>query len=555
LHFGDKAMNKKYSNRREFLKNIGISVLSLAIPNVVKATSKNNAADKPNIIFFIADDMSYDMFNFLNNSKEKKLTPHLDQLAVEGTIMMRQYISSPVCTPSRYSCLTGKYASRAQNEEFLASKKIDEGMKPIGWNTHIVPSDVTLPKLMKKAGYVTGAVGKNHVIQAEEKKFAPNADPKDPVIQKDLKEQERKIRNAYLSCGFDYAESLFQRNADALTPTVLAVHNMDWVVKGALDFLEQNKNKTFFLYFASTLTHSPSGKGTSWDADPLKTPFGYLEKTLDVLPARHTIKGRLKKANIQFTDKNADLLWLDDCLGVLIQKLKEIGQYDNTIIFFFNDNGISAKSSIYEGGVWAPSIVWKKGGFPCGKKSETCVSNIDFVPTILDLAGAQVTGNLFDGNSFKPFLMGETTKIHDSIYFELGYSRGVVKENFKYIALRYPAKAEKWSVEQRQKVLIKENELKKIQGKAIFNEEPKAPFGHLNLVPGGKMPLENLVRQKYPHYSNKDQLYDLSTDPDEQRNLATNPTYAEKLKEMQEELKKYLRQLPGKFGELKPNEL
>ncbi|UCE05429.1 MAG: sulfatase-like hydrolase/transferase, partial [bacterium] len=331
--------------------------------------------------------------------------------------------------------------------------------------------------------------------------------------------------------------------------------NMDWVVKGALDFLDQKKNKPFFLYFASTLTHSPSGNRTSWDADPLKTPFGYLEKPLDVLPPRHSIKNRLEKNNILFTDKKADLLWLDDCLDALLQKLKEIDQYENTIIFFFNDHGISAKSSIYEGGVWSPSIVWKKGGFPYGKKSETCVSNIDFAPTILDLADVPVPDHHFDGKSFKPVLMGETTKIHDSIYFELGYSRGVVKENFKYLALRYPPAAEKWTVEQRQQVLIRENELKKIQGKAIFNEDPRAPFGHLNLVPGGKMPLENRVRQKYPHYSDKDQLYDLSTDFDEQRNLVTDPAYADKLKEMQEELKKYLQQVPGKFGKLKPNEL
>jgi len=547
-------MVKNYLKRRAFLKTIGGSAASLAIPNVVKAMSGKNVVDKPNIIFFIADDMSYDMFNFLNNGKGKKLTPHLDQLAAEGTIMMRQYVASPVCTPSRYSCLTGKYASRAQNKGFLASKELDEGMKPIGWNTHIISSDITLPKLMKKAGYVTGAVGKNHVIEAREKKLSANEDLNDPVVKKQLKENQQQLKKAYISCGFDYAESIFPRNADALQPKEIAVHNMDWVTKGALDFLEQNTNKPFFLYFASTLTHSPSGNETSWDADPLKTPFGYLEKPLNVLLPRHSIKERLQKANIPFTDKNADLLWLDDCLGALIQKLQGIGQYENTIIFFFNDHGISAKSSIYEGGVWAPSIVWRRSGFPCGKKLETFVSNIDFAPTILDFAGASAAENMFDGKSFKSVLIGDTRKIHDSIYFELGYSRGLVKDNFKYIALRYPVGTEKWSMEKREKILIKENELKKKQGKPVFNHDPSAPFGHLNLVPGGKMPLENRVNEKYPCYSDKDQLYDLSTDPDEQHNLAYNPAFADKLKEMQEELKKYLQQVPGKFGELKPNE-
>jgi len=548
-------MGKNYLERRVFLKTIGRSAACLAIPHVVRAMGVKKSADKPNIIFFIADDMAINMFGFLSEGKGKRLTPNLDQLAAEGTVMMRQYVASPVCTPSRYSCLTGKYASRAQNKSFLSNKEVDEGIKPIGWNTHIIPSDVTLPKLMKKAGFVTGAVGKNHVIEAKEKKLSPNADLNDPDVKKQLKENQQQLKKAYLNCGFDYAESLFPRNADALQPKEIAVHNMDWVTKGALDFLDQNAEKLFFLYFASTLTHSPSGKEKSWDADPLKTPYGYLEKPMDVLPPRNTIKVRLKKANVPYTDKNADLLWLDDCLGALLQKLKTAGQYENTIIFFFNDHNIASKSSIYEGGVLAPSIIWKKGGFPCGKKSEAFISNIDFAPTILDFAGASVTDEMFDGKSFKSVLTGEKQKIHDSIYFELGYSRGVVRENFKYIALRYPAGSEKWSKEKRQRILIKENELKKKQGKPVFNFDPMATFGHLNLVPGGKMPLENNVRQKYPHYSDKDQLYDLSTDPDEQHNLANEPEYAEKLHEMQKELKKYLQQVPGKFGELKTAEL
>ena len=534
--------------RRDFIKTASGSALALAVPNVVNCMPRKDN-EKTNIIFFIADDMGYDMFNFLNPGTN--LTPHIDQLAAEGVIMMKQYVTSPVCTPSRYSCLTGKYASKARNESFLKDKPVNEGMKPVTWNTHIIPTDMTLPKLMQSAGYVTGAVGKNHVIEAKEIKPKAEDDPKDPNVLKKLNQTRKNVKEAYLKCGFDYAESIFPRNADALTPKEIAVHNMDWVTKGALDFLDQNINNPFFLYFASTVTHSPSGKKTSWDADPLKTPYGYLENKPDVMPPRHTIEERLEKANISFSDKKADLLWLDDSLGALLKKLKENGQYDNTIIFFFNDHGIQAKSSVYEGGVWAPSIIWKNGGFPCGKRCDAMISNVDFAPTILDLANIAYKNESFDGKSVKPILMGTKEKIHDSVYFELGFSRGIVKDNFKYIALRYPEGAENWDEKTRMKVLIKDNKMKKEKGKPVFNFDPNVTFGHLNLVPGGRMPLENKVRQRYPHYSDKDQLYDLSVDPEEQNNLAANSEFTDKLNEMQAELKMYLQKVPGSFGELK----
>jgi len=139
----------------------------------------------PNIVFFIADDMYPEMFNCLPQGEGKNLTPHLDRLAAEGTIMTGQYVVSPVCTPSRYNCLSGKYASRARNREFLNKTEHEEGQTVIQWNSLITQEDIILPHYLKELGYVTGMVGKNHVIEARGQYQFPDyqADPNEPDIK------------------------------------------------------------------------------------------------------------------------------------------------------------------------------------------------------------------------------------------------------------------------------------------------------------------------------------------------------------------------------------
>ena len=116
-----------------------------------------HAADqeRPNIIFFIADDMYPEMLNYLPEGEGKNLSPNLDRLAREGTVMMNQYVASPVCTPSRYNSLTGKYASRATNREFLEKTRQEEGQTVIQWNSFITRNDKTLPHYLRDLGYVT----------------------------------------------------------------------------------------------------------------------------------------------------------------------------------------------------------------------------------------------------------------------------------------------------------------------------------------------------------------------------------------------------------------
>ena len=171
-----------------------------------------------------------------------------------------------------------------------------------------------------------------------------------------------------------------------------------------------------------------------------------------MLPLRETLPIRLKAAGLAGSGKE-NVLWLDDAVGALIQRLKRHDLYDDTIIFFFTDHGQDAKGTIYQGGVSNPSIVWRKGGFPCESVSHALISNIDFAPTILDFAGTESFASNFDGRSFRPVLEGKANKIHDTLYFEMGYTRGLRKGMWKYIALRYPERVTKMSAAQRRQIL------------------------------------------------------------------------------------------------------
>ena len=533
-------------NRRRFIRTIGSTLASIGLlPCVGSAESRR----RPNIIFIIADDMKRHMFNCLTEGKGQNLTPNIDRLAAEGTLLMGQHVASPVCTPSRYNCLTGRYASRSRNTRFVAATR-QNGQSVVTWNTHILPSDQTLPKLLKQRGYVTGIVGKNHVVEVPGYKKLPyRTDPTTAQAKTVLAENSRNIKAAMKACGFDYAASIYNNNPDGNGPQALAVHNLDWIVKGAMDFIDQNKNDPFFLYFASTVPHGPTEKKRSWGADSRITADGILEEPPDVLPGRETLPARLKAAGIASAGRE-NVLWLDDAVGALIQSLKKHDLYDNTIIFFFTDHGQDAKGTIYQGGVSDPSIVWRRGGFPHGPICNVLISNIDFAPTILDFAGAEPAKGCFDGRSFRGVLEEETHEIHKTLYFEMGYTRGIRKGRWKYIALRYPERAVRMSMTQRREVLERFNEKQKEHGKPIMTTDPSAPFSHISLIPGGGG-AEAASTGKYTGYYDADQLYDLSRDPGEQNNLAYNPGHADKLREMKGELAKYLEQLPGGFADLK----
>ena len=229
----------------------------------------------------------------------------------------------------------------------------------------------------------------------------------------------------------------------------------------------------------------------------------------------------------------------------MIKKLEKEKILDNTIIFFFSDHGQEAKGTLYQGGVHDPSIVWKSGGLPAGETSTALISNIDFTPTILDIAGVEYDPKSFDGVSFKPQLLGKKSKKR-TLYFELGYARAIRIGNWKYIAVRYPDFINNWTIEDKKRVLDEYNAERRRKYLKIVTEDPSEPFSHFNAQPGGG-DAEKVSTGKKPGYYDLDQLYNLEDDPNELNNLANKKSYIKKLNEMKNELKLILDTLPGDF--------
>lgn len=534
----------------KFLQTLAIFSLPAFSLWGCRSAEKDSTANRPNVIFFIADDMYPEMFNCYPEGKGQNLTPNLDFLAKEGVVMANQYCVSPVSTASRYNCLTGSYASRATNKKMLDFSKTQEDQRVIQWNSFITEKDRTLATYLKEAGYTTGFVGKNHVVEDDnqvDQNKKPNllADPNDPVVKEQLAFQQYSLSKSIKKCGFDFAEALYHDNPDWLGIKALASQNMDWITDAGLRFIDKSNDKPFFLYLATTLPHIPNDPEHSWNADPKITAVGYLDKKLNVQPERATIPARLKKAGLDGKGKE-NLLWMDDALGALISKLKETGKFDNTIIVFFNDNGQKAKGTLYQGGIKSQCIIWKSKGFKCGKSCDAQVANVDFLPTVLDLCGIDKKAVKCDGFSFAAALNGAKANRRETLYFELGYAKAVVKGNYKYLALRYPEFAMKYSLEERKKMLETYSLWRESFGNERITNDFTLPYGQLEMIPGGGG-AEHEVFGTKPGFADADQLYDVNADPNEMDNLAKKVEYKEKLMEMKTVLKSYTNQLPGKF--------
>lgn len=505
------------------------------------------AADRPNIIFLITDDQQRHTFNFLPEGEGKNLTPAIDRLVAEGTVMMGQHVVSPVCTPNRFTSLTGRYASRARNHTFLRGMKLADGQSVVGWNSHVIPGEKTIAHFLSDAGYTTGFVGKNHVIEVPDfDKISYNADAEDPDIIARLKANSERVKAAIKQAGFSYSASVYNNNPNGNGPKKLAVHNMDWIAKGALDFIDQSKEKPFFLYLATTMPHGPMERHRSWDADPRATADGMLPQTRQILPPRHTIPSRLEKAKLPLDSHRPAMLAIDDTVAAVRARLEAHGIDDNTIIIYFNDHGQGAKGTLYRGGTENPSVIWRKSGFPCGPRNTALVSNTDFAPTILDFAGVPLPGDRFDGKSMLPLLTGKAEKLRDSLYFEMGYTRAVRVGNWKLLSLHYPKAATGMSADKRQQILEKYNRTQRAHDKPSFTDDPSQPFSHISLIPGGGG-AEHASYGKYAGYYDSTQLYNLRDDPNEQNNLANSPERRSKLRKLRAELQGYLDDLPGSF--------
>ena len=510
--------------RHQMLQGAAGLAVGLMAEGLVKDSVAATAAQsrRPNIVVIYTDDHNFEHIGCYGADVH---TPHQDRLASEGMCFNRGYTTTSVCTPSRYGCLTGRFPSRCQHPDFVEQFSDGVQLEP-SFNTLLEPGAPNLARILRDAGYATGMVGKWHLGPRlgsgdESRDLMPfprtdawtavpsEADPRDPQISQVLRHNHDRYREEIRAHGFDYAESIYWTNPEGWRSHAFNVHNMEWVVQGALDFIDQNRDGPFFLYMAPTLHHIPHPQESLLQADPRITVGGYLDQVPDVMPPRGEVLERVRSAG--FASETAYCTWLDDGIGAVMDRLEELGLAEDTLVILFSDHQTHAKGTLYEGGVRTPCIMRWPRRAPAGRVSRALVQNIDLLPTILDASGVATPANMHvDGKSMLPVLAGLESAVHEQLFFEIGWTRAVCTDRWKYLALRYSDSARK---------------LAEARDKRLYHNLALEPHQHNVLL-------------EHPNFWDPDQLYDLSIDSTETTNLAR--TQAETLADMKARLTAWL---------------
>ena len=432
-------------------KLIPIFILSV----LIFSCNTNETEKQPNIIYFLADDLGYGEVGVYG--QEKILTPNIDALAKSGMLFTQHYSGAPVCAPARYIFLTGKHSGHAfirGNDEWdergdvwnyaLVSEDPGlEGQRPIPSNT------VTLGNQLKNAGYETSILGK-WGLGAPESEGIPNLQGFDYFYGYNC---QRQAHNLYPSHLWENIEKSVLDNelvaprtkldslADPYDEASYAKYQQndyapERIHEKALAFINENKDRPFFMYYASPLPHLP-----------LQAPKEYVDKYRKILGDEEPYLGdrgyfpnRYPRATYA-----AMISYLDHQLGELVASLKTLDIYDNTVIIFSSDNGPTytggvdfdffesskpfnngygrTKGFVYEGGIRIPLIASWPNHIKAGTTSDHISAFYDLMPTICDLAGI-VPPEDIDGLSFKSVLLGKEQRAHDFLYWEFPSYKG-----------------------------------------------------------------------------------------------------------------------------------
>lgn len=449
----------------------------------------------PNIVTFIVDDMNKEHFGCFTGGSSV-LTPNIDKLASEGIKFQEAYVSSTVCTPSRYTFITGRHPQRSERATYLQEWPIDTQGSPSLNNTGIGSTEQTMGHVLGDL-YYKGWNGKTHLGSDEGLTYTSkltgntvseyqyikdyydhvlatyeskgNYDAKLNYLKNGattaFKEIETLMRqHVRRNFGFDYANYLYTGNMEK----PFTEHNMEWTIKGGLEFLNlaAQQNKPFHLHINPTLLHGGENQVTDsmgFDSnknnpdpheDHVNFPHfsgkGWLNTPIDPtsvgMPTRQAIKNRVANANLHAD--MAGILWLDEGVGAIMDKLDAMGVTENTIFVFVPDHGTNNKTSMFsKDGSSVPMIIRYPAlmNQPGVNKNVSCfklVQNIDLVPTLLELAGVAIPEDYkVDGKSFAHLLVDPRgQRIHDHLFFQQGHAKAILKDNWKYVVTRFTQK-------------------------------------------------------------------------------------------------------------------
>lgn len=362
------------------------------------------AAERPNLVFFLVDDLGR-MDVGAYNPETFYETPHIDRLAADGMLFTQGYSACPVCSPTRYSIMTGKYPSRAGLTDWLVGKR-EGGFAPAPLNDRMPLEETTLAEALQAAGYRTAFLGKWHLGPT------PEFWPERQGFEFNIGGHDRGSPRSYFS----------PYHNPRLSDGPPGEHLPERLAGEACRLLEELQDEPFLIYFSFYSVHTPlqgrddliakyRARAAEQEA---RAEFAEEEQ---VWPVDEPRKVRVVQNHAVYA---AMVESMDAAVGRVLAKLDELGLAEDTVVCFTSDNGglstsegaptsnrpfRAGKGWLYEGGIRAPLIVkWPRLTEP-GSTCDAPVCSIDLLPTLLDIAAAaEHAGDLVDGQSLAPLL-------------------------------------------------------------------------------------------------------------------------------------------------------
>ena len=370
--------------RSSFPVVVAVAVILLARPTAGRA---DEARSRPNVLIIITDQLRAQALGCMGNPDVK--TPHIDRLAAEGILFRQTFANSPVCCPGRAVLLTGRYAHK--NGVVVNDLRLRE-------------SAVTLPKLLKAAGYDTGLIGKWHL----------DGGPRDPgFVPPGPRRQGFDFWAAY-ECRHDAFHPLWFR--DDPDPIRSKEFEPEALTDVALDFLKAPRKRPFFLMLSMGPPHDPYGA-------PAAYRKMYDPKKLTMRP--NWVEGAPHAGRDEIAAYYASITAIDDQVGRLTQALKDLGLEKNTIVLFTSDHGdmlgsqgARLKRKPWEESIRVPGVLRYPARVQAGRTTDALLSHVDFAPTLLSLCGVKPSADM-EGADLSRLVLGKTERGPESVFFQI----------------------------------------------------------------------------------------------------------------------------------------
>ncbi|KAL1515089.1 hypothetical protein AB1Y20_004153 [Prymnesium parvum] len=511
---------------------------------------------RPHVVLIVADDIPRNMLSTFG--AQHNLSSHVDSLGAHGAAFTSAYTTAPLCTPSRFSLLTGRYAANA------SSITAHRPWNMVGFNAFLTAREPTVAHRLRAAGYATGFVGKYH-------------------LGFPLPEAQRRGRAAFGGGGRGLSYGEMARAVEAYggfesvravwggnKQTAQSPHHPEWMAAEAVEFMRgavaaAGGGRPFFLYFAPTVPHSPFVLPASLTVEVTRTPAGQVpyvaswKANREAVLARLTAHGLVCKdyrqchrlayagaegaktslayqrplavnepwldADWLYTEPNfeqarlarlfvAGLAWLDTSVGTVLQAIDELRITPNTLVIYTADHGASflGKGHVYEAGIRVPLLMRWPRVIPPGVRPAAPVALLDLAPTLLDAAAVPpAAADDLHGRSLLPLLASHTPPAERPLFVEIGYGRAVVRGEWKLLVVNDGTDRCKEAADGTCRNLHDE-EIDRWQCNFTAN-------GHMGNRLKGKCNMTYDAVARHPAFCDRRQLYNLKEDPLEQRNV------------------------------------